>query len=105
MFNNSRRPLSRHPSASQHLLSSGSSAQPTGMATDPSCTFAESLCIDVAQQVLAVYGKQLTKEAQRAALGRRPLDCWCDVAKLLGLEGVVTGQQLFDQSEPLLTAK
>jgi hypothetical protein len=39
-------------------------------------------------------------EAQRAALGKRPLDCWQDVAALLGLQ--VPAQELFDQTEPLL---
>jgi hypothetical protein len=39
-------------------------------------------------------------EAQRAALGKRPLDCWRDVAALLGLQ--VPAQELFDQTEPLL---
>lgn len=39
-------------------------------------------------------------EAQRTALGKRPLDCWRDVAALLGLD--VPAQQLFDQTEPLL---
>jgi hypothetical protein len=39
-------------------------------------------------------------EAQRAALGKRPLDCWRDVAALLGL--AVPAQELFDQTEPLL---
>eukprot|EP00879_Flechtneria_rotunda_P032054 GHRR01035204.1.p1 GENE.GHRR01035204.1~~GHRR01035204.1.p1 ORF type:complete len:375 (+),score=85.29 GHRR01035204.1:585-1709(+) len=63
----------------------------------------ESLCIEVAQQVLAKYGCTLTKEAQRAALGKRPLDCWRDVAKILKLD--VTAQQLFDESEPLLIAR
>ncbi|WIA22630.1 hypothetical protein OEZ86_009609 [Tetradesmus obliquus] len=63
----------------------------------------ESLCIEVAQQVLAQHGKVLTKEAQRTALGKRPLDCWRDVAALLGLD--VPAQQLFDQTEPLLEAR
>lgn len=55
--------------------------------------------------MLAVYDKQLTQQAQRAALGKRPLDCWRDVARLLGLEGRVSAEQLVAESEPLLSAR
>lgn len=64
---------------------------------------AESLCIEVAQQVLSQYGKTLTPEAQRAALGKRPLDCWRDVARVLQLD--VSAQTLFDETEPLLSQR
>jgi hypothetical protein len=43
--------------------------------------------------------------AQKAALGKRPLDCWRDVAAELGLTGVVSAEQLFEESEPLLAAR
>jgi beta-phosphoglucomutase-like phosphatase (HAD superfamily) len=64
----------------------------------------ESLCMDVGRLVLARYGKELTPDAQRAALGKRPLCAWRDVAAAVGLEGV-PAQQLFDESEPLLEAR
>ena len=66
----------------------------------------ESLCADVARTVLARHGATLTPEAQRAALGKRPLDAWRDAAAAAGLdERVVTAQQLYEQSEPLLAAR
>ena len=61
--------------------------------------------MEVASQVLARYDKQLTQAAQRAALGKRPLDCWRDVAAELGLQGVVSAEQLVAESEPLLAAR
>lgn len=64
---------------------------------------AESLCVEVAGQVLQRYGKKLTCAAHKAALGKRPLECWRDVAAILGLD--VPAQKLFDDSEPLLRAK
>lgn len=65
----------------------------------------ESLCVEVATQVLQRYGKQLTQQAQRAALGKRPLDCWRDVAAELGLSETVSAEQLVAESEPLLAAR
>lgn len=61
--------------------------------------------MEVASQVLQQYGKQLTQAAQRAALGKRPLDCWRDVAAELGLSGTVSAEQLVAESEPLLAAR
>lgn len=61
--------------------------------------------MDVATQVLQRYGKTLTQAAHRAALGKRPLDCWRDVAAELGLQGQVTPEQLVAESEPLLAAR
>lgn len=61
--------------------------------------------MEVATQVLQRYGKQLTQAAQKAALGKRPLDCWRDVAAELGLAGTVTAEQLVADSEPLLAAR
>jgi hypothetical protein len=55
--------------------------------------------------VLQRYGKQLTQQAQRAALGKRPLDCWRDVAAILGLSDTVTAEQLVAETEPLLAAR
>ncbi|GBF97446.1 bifunctional riboflavin kinase FMN phosphatase-like [Raphidocelis subcapitata] len=63
----------------------------------------ESLCLEVGRAVLARHGKELTPEAQRAALGKRPLCAWGDLAKEVGLE--VPAQQLVDESEPLLEAR
>jgi riboflavin kinase len=57
----------------------------------------------VGRAVLARHGKALTPEAQRAALGKRPLCAWEALAKELGLD--VPPQQLVDESEPLLTAR
>jgi hypothetical protein len=108
----------------------------------------ESLCVEVARQVLAAHGAELTigalccaaprlssllvhktdapavfptvcvldvtafhayggctmaaadTEAQHAALGKRPLDCWRDAAAVLQLD--VPAEQLVAESEPLL---
>lgn len=65
---------------------------------------AESLVTDVAQQVLAKYGKQLTAEAKAAGLGKRALDSWQATIDVLDLKGV-TAQRLFEESEPLLRAR
>jgi hypothetical protein len=59
--------------------------------------------MEVGRQVLAKYGATLTKEAAAVALGKRPLDCWADVASVLGLQ--VPAQQLLDETEPLLQAR
>jgi hypothetical protein len=61
--------------------------------------------VEVATQVLQRYGKQLTQQAQRAALGKRPLDCWTDVAAELGLSETVSAEQLVAETEPLLAAR
>ncbi len=58
----------------------------------------------VAKEVLRHHGAELTKEATRVALGKRPLECWEAVRAVLGLE-TVTAQQLLDASEPLLAAR
>lgn len=44
----------------------------------------ETLCVQVAREVVARHGKALTLEAQRAALGKRPLECWADVVQVPG---------------------
>lgn len=61
----------------------------------------ETLVLAVARDVVKSHGKELTEEAIAASLGRRPLDAWQAVADLLGIEK--TAQELFNQSEPLLT--
>lgn len=53
--------------------------------------------------MLARYGAELTKDAHRAALGKRPLDCWREVAAVLKLD--VPAQELLDATEPLLRAR
>ncbi|GLI60027.1 hypothetical protein VaNZ11_002092 [Volvox africanus] len=63
----------------------------------------ESLCVEVAREIVARHGKQLTLEAHRVALGKRPLECWSDVAKVLGIEA--PAEQLLAESEPLLAAR
>lgn len=63
----------------------------------------ESLCVSVAASVLAAHGKQLTAAAHRAALGKRPLDCWEAVRGELGIQA--SAQELVDASEPLLEAQ
>ncbi len=40
--------------------------------------------MQVAREVVARHGKALTLEAQRAALGKRPLECWADVVQVPG---------------------
>lgn len=63
----------------------------------------ESLCIEIAGKVLQKYGKSLNAEAHKVALGKRPLDCWRDVAKVLELD--VDPQILVEESEVLLTTR
>ena len=64
----------------------------------------ESLVLGVARTVLEAHGAKLTPEAQRAAIGRKPLDAWQATMDALGMHGV-TAQQLFDESEPLLRSQ
>ncbi|KAG2486461.1 hypothetical protein HYH03_014908 [Edaphochlamys debaryana] len=63
----------------------------------------ESLCVEVAREVVARHGRVLTPEAHRVALGRRPLECWSAVAKVLDL--AVPPEQLLAESEPLMAAR
>ena len=64
---------------------------------------AESLVCNVSQRVLAAHGASLTPEAAKAGLGKRPLEAWQAVVDVLGL--AVPAQQLYDESEPLLTER
>ncbi len=58
----------------------------------------------MARSVLEAHGSKLTPEAQRAAIGRRPLEAWQATIDALGLQGL-TAQQLFDESELLLKSQ
>ena len=53
--------------------------------------------------MLAAHGASLTPEAAKAGLGKRPLEAWQAVVDALGL--AVPAQQLYDESEPLLTER
>ena len=61
---------------------------------------AETLCYHVGQKVLRKYGKELTKEAARVGVGKRPLECWAAIASELGIDA--PAQELVDASEPEL---
>uniref|UniRef100_A0A7S3VJV5 riboflavin kinase n=2 Tax=Dunaliella tertiolecta TaxID=3047 RepID=A0A7S3VJV5_DUNTE len=60
----------------------------------------ESLCLDVASTVLEQEGKVLTNEAAQVALGKKPLDCWRDVARVLNLS--TPPEELLERTEALL---
>ena len=77
---------------------------PTHANTYARVVAAESLVLDVAKGVLRNHGHDLTPEAQKAAIGRRPLEAWQATIDCLGIQGV-TAQQLFDESEVLLKHK
>lgn len=64
----------------------------------------ETLVLSVARAVVQAHGKELTEEAIVASLGRRPIDAWQQVIDLLSLENC-TAEQLFDESEPILTER
>ncbi len=61
----------------------------------------ESLVRSVSAEVLQRHGSKLTPEAEKGAVGRRPLDAWQAVIDTLDMKDA-TAQQLFDESEPLL---
>jgi riboflavin kinase len=65
----------------------------------------ETLCMQVAAEVLAKRGATLTARCAAASIGRRPLDAWTAVARELNLGGEEVGAELFAESEPLLTAR
>lgn len=64
---------------------------------------AESLVCEVSRKVLAAHGATLTPEAVKAGMGKRPLEAWQAVVDSLQL--AVPAQQLYDESEPLLTER
>jgi hypothetical protein len=53
--------------------------------------------------VLARYGKTITPAAQRAALGKRPLDCWAAVAKELDIPAAP--ETLLEETEQVLAPR
>jgi HAD superfamily hydrolase (TIGR01509 family) len=63
----------------------------------------ETLVLSVARDIVLSHGKELTEEAIAAALGRRPLEAWAVTADLLGISA--TPQELFEQSEPMLSER
>jgi len=64
----------------------------------------ETLCMQVAAEVLGRRGAAMTALAQRAALGKRPLEAWDATVQALGL-AACTGAELYAESEPLLSAR
>jgi riboflavin kinase / FMN hydrolase len=68
----------------------------------------ETLCMQVAADVLGRRGVTMTAAAQHAALGKRPLEAWEATAAALGLAADApgcSGAELFAESEPLLCAR
>jgi riboflavin kinase / FMN hydrolase len=64
----------------------------------------ETLCAQVAAEVLSKRGKQLTADVLRNATGRRPLEAWQLTAEAVGLPRSC-GADLYAESEPLLSAR
>ena len=64
---------------------------------------AESFVTETVKAVVESHGKSLTPEAIQASTGRRPIEAWQAVKDLLDIDA--TAQQLFDESEPILTDK
>ena len=62
---------------------------------------AESFVAEAVKSVVESHGKVLTPEAMHASSGRRPLEAWQAVKDILDIDA--TAQQLFDESEPILT--
>ncbi|GAX76805.1 hypothetical protein CEUSTIGMA_g4251.t1 [Chlamydomonas eustigma] len=63
----------------------------------------ESLCSNVARQVVAGHGMTLNQDVLKAASGKRPLEAWSDVVRLLDMK--VSPQKLLEESEPLMAAQ
>ncbi|KFM23423.1 Pseudouridine-5'-monophosphatase [Auxenochlorella protothecoides] len=63
----------------------------------------ESLVAEVAREVIARHGGELTDAARAASLGKRPLEAWAAVAAALDLP--VPAQQLLEESEALLSER
>lgn len=64
---------------------------------------AESFVIEAVKDVVESHGKSLTPEAIQASTGRRPLEAWQAVKDVLDIG--CSAQQLFDESEPVLTER
>lgn len=63
------------------------------------CT--ESFVTEAVRAVVEAHGKSLTPQAMQASTGRRPIEAWQAVKDILDIDA--TAQQLFDESEPILT--
>lgn len=63
----------------------------------------ESFVIEAVKDVVESHGKTLTPEAVQASSGRRPLEAWQAVKDILDID--CTAQQLFAESEPVLTER
>lgn len=59
--------------------------------------------IEAVKDVVESHGKTLTPEAVQASSGRRPLEAWQAVKDILDID--CTAQQLFAESEPVLTER
>lgn len=57
--------------------------------------------IEAVKDVVESHGKTLTPEALQASTGKRPLEAWQAVKDVLDID--CSAQQLFDESEPVLT--
>ncbi|KAL3155731.1 hypothetical protein ABBQ32_012751 [Trebouxia sp. C0010 RCD-2024] len=63
----------------------------------------ESFVTEAVRSVVEAHGKILTPEAMQASTGRRPIEAWQAVRDVLDIDA--TAQQLFDESEPILTER
>lgn len=71
----------------------------------PFALHTETLCYSVGGAIVAKYGSELTKEAARAGIGKRPVECWQVIIDKLDMSPEATAQKLFDETEPLLQAR
>ena len=89
------------------LLDTGKLIRPAllrGVSTNVNASSgAESFVTEVVKVVVEAHGKTLTQEALQASSGRRPLEAWQAVKDLLGID--CSAQQLFDESEPVLSER
>ena len=68
----------------------------------PAC-FVESFVLEAVKDVVEAHGKTLTSEAVQVSTGRRPLEAWQSVKEVLDID--CTAEQLFEESEPILTER
>ena len=68
----------------------------------PAC-LAESFVLEAVKDVVEAHGRTLTAEAVQASTGRRPLEAWQSVKEVLDID--CTAQELFEESEPILTER
>ena len=64
---------------------------------------AESFVTEAVRDVVQSHGRSLTPEALQASTGRRPLEAWQAVKDVLDIN--CSAQQLFDESEPVLSER